>query len=113
MEQISSTNKTHPILLDLPMPIRTPRLLLRPLAAGDGAEMNRAIVESFADLTQWMPWAEKMPSVAESETFSRQSHAKWLLREDVTLPIFDVTGKRQIGATGLHRMNWSIPFFEI
>ena len=102
-----------PILIEMPMPIRTPRLLLRNTLPGDGPEINRAIRDSFNELTKWMLWAKEIPTVEESEIFARQSHAKWHLREDITLPIFDSAGKIQMGATGLHRMNWSIPSFEI
>ncbi len=110
---MASEIKKNPVLLDLPMPIRTSRLLIRHPFAGDGPEVNRAIKDSFNDLTQWMPWAETMPTIQDSETFVRQSYGKWLLREDLTLPIFDLSGKTQLGATGLHRMNWDIPSFEI
>jgi RimJ/RimL family protein N-acetyltransferase len=103
----------NPILLEMPVPIRTPRLLIRHTMPGDGPEINRAIRDSFDDLTKWMPWAEKIPTLEESEAFARQSYAKWHLREDFTLPIFDHSGKTQLGATGLHRMNWPVPFFEI
>jgi ribosomal-protein-alanine N-acetyltransferase len=102
-----------PIFLEMPVPIRTPRLLIRHTKPGDGPEINRAIRDSFNDLTKWMPWAEKMPTPEDSEMFARQSYAKWHLREDFTLPIFDCSGKTQFGGTGLHRMNWSIPCFEI
>lgn len=113
MDHPISEKKINPILFDLPVPIKTSRLLIRHSLPGDGPEVNRAIRDSFNELTQWMPWAETMPSVEVSETFARQSFAKWQLREDLTLPIFDWTGKTQLGATGLHRMNWNIPFFEI
>lgn len=102
-----------PILLDLPVPIRTPRLLIRHTLPGDGPEFNRAIDESFADLTQWMLWAQQKQSLQESETFARRSYAKWISREDMTLPIFDSNGKTQIGCTGLHSVNWACPSFEI
>ena len=36
----------NPILIDLPMPITTPRLLIRPPRLGDGIVVNAAIIES-------------------------------------------------------------------
>ncbi len=101
------------ILIDLPTPIRTPRLLIRHYIPGDGSETNQAVRDSFSELTQWMPWADVMPSPQDSEAFVRECHANWFLREDFTLPIFDSSGKRQLGSTGLHRINWSVPCFEI
>lgn len=95
------------------MPIRTPRLLIRNFLPGDGPEVNQAILESFTELTEWMPWAKERPTVDESEAICRESYSKWILRTDLTLAIFDPSGKRQLGETGLHRMNWEIPSFEI
>lgn len=43
-----------PILLDLPMTITTPRLLLRPPHVGDGIEANAAILESLDLLAEFM-----------------------------------------------------------
>jgi RimJ/RimL family protein N-acetyltransferase len=99
------------ILLDLPMPIRTPRLLLRHYIPGDGPELDRAVQESFNELTHWMPWAETLQTGEESETFVRTSFANWQLREDLTLGIYEPTGKVLLGCTGLHRIDWSVPPF--
>ncbi len=41
-----------PILIDLPMPILTPRLLIRPPRVDDGIELNEAVIESFETLRQ-------------------------------------------------------------
>lgn len=103
----------NPILLDIPMPITTSRLLLRPPQAGDGVEMNAAIKESFNELKIWMPWARELPSVESSEERARRAHADWLLREDIQILIFDKSSKKIIGSTGLHRIKWEIPAFEI
>jgi RimJ/RimL family protein N-acetyltransferase len=104
---------TQPILLNLPIPIRTPRLLMRYLLPGEGAELNAAIRESYKELRKWMPWAEKLPTLDESETFVRQAQAQWILRQDFTLPIFDRSGKNHLGMTSLCRMNWAVPCFEM
>jgi RimJ/RimL family protein N-acetyltransferase len=103
----------NPILLNLPIPIKTPRLLLRPPQAGDGVIVNAAILESYEQLHPWMPWADHKPTVEETETFMRQFQAKWILREELVLLIFDHTGTKFLGSTGFHCKNWNIPSFEI
>jgi RimJ/RimL family protein N-acetyltransferase len=60
-----------------------------------------------------MPWADHKPTVEETETVVRTAQARWILREDLMLLIFDAEGKELLGSTGLHRMNWAIPKFEI
>lgn len=108
--------KTHPILIDFPMPITTPRLILRPPQIGDGLIVNEAICESFKLLNQFMPWAKQKPAIEETEIFVRQAAANWILKknEDPYLPlfIFDKATQRFIGATGYHNYDWEIPMIE-
>ena len=103
----------NPILFDIPLPIYTPRLLLRPPQPGDGPELNRAIIESFDALSVWMPWAKTPPSIEDSEENVRRAYAKWILREDLRISIFDKTTGKLAGSSGLHRINWDLPSFEI
>ena len=70
-----------PILLDLPMPIITPRLLIRPPQLGDGAAVNAAILESYDMLRQFMDWAKTKPSVEETEEHIRLAAANWILKK--------------------------------
>lgn len=58
----------NPILLEVPVPIKTDRLLLRPVQAGDGLIVSRAVEESFEQFRQWMPWAKTKQTVQDSET---------------------------------------------
>jgi RimJ/RimL family protein N-acetyltransferase len=101
-----------PLLLDIPVPITTPRLVLRPPRAGDGVIVNEAIIESFDQLSHWLPWADHKPTVQETEIMMRTMEARWILRQDLPLLIFDTKGLL-LGSTGLHRINWSLPSFEI
>jgi len=64
-----------------------------------------------------MPWAVTLPSVDESEAHCRRAHAKFLLREDLAMFVFarnadDAEGEL-VGATGLHRIDWTLRSFEI
>ncbi len=102
-----------PILIDLPMPIQTPRLTIRPLQAGDGKIVNEAEVESLPELKPWMPWAQTPPSIEKSEEEIRKSMAKWIMREDLRLSLYDRVSGAFVGGSGLHRMNWDIPSFEV
>ena len=103
----------NPLLIDLPVPIKTPHLLIRPAQTGDGKLINKAVLESFNELSAWLPWADHKPTLEESETFVREAQTKWNSRTDLCLYIFDSSGKELLGATGLHRMDWSVPRFEI
>lgn len=103
----------NPILLDFPHEFETERLLIRCPLPGDGAMVNEAIVESHQELRAWMPFAVNLPSVEESEENVRRAHAKFLLREDLRLHMFQKSSGRFVGSTGLHRINWDVGRFEI
>jgi len=103
----------NPILLEIPMPIQTPRLLLRHPQSGDGKAMNQAVVESLEHLRPWMPWAQKAPTPEESEESVRRAWAKWILREDLRIHCYERATGELIGGSGLHRIDWQMPKFEI
>ena len=104
---------TIPILIDIPMPITTDRLILRPPQSGDGAELNAAILESWEELHDWVPFAKVKPKLEESEENVRRAQARFLLREDLRISIYDKETGEFAGSTGLHRIKWEIPSFEI
>lgn len=107
----------QPILLDLPMPIITPRLVIRPPQVGDGAVLNEAIVESFATLSQWMDEVQEKPTLEASEAQVRMAAANWLLKKKeppwLQLLIFNQSNQQLIGATTFHHMVWEVPCIEI
>lgn len=105
--------KQHPTLIDFPSEFTTARLLLRAPRAGDGAAVNAAIRESYAELRPWMPWARTLPTAEETETYMREKAAHFALRTDLVFQLFLRSSGEFIGATGLHRMDWSVPRFEI
>ena len=74
------------ILRDFPEELETERLTIRAPRPGDGAEMSRALHESWAELQEWMPWAQgSPPAEADSEARLREGRARFLTREDLWL----------------------------
>lgn len=102
-----------PVLLDLPDAITTDRLVLRSPVAGDGPAVNAAILETWEVLHGTMPWARERPTVDDTEQHMRQARASYLLRTDLTMLIVRRDGDIVLGSTGLHRMDWAVPRFEI
>jgi RimJ/RimL family protein N-acetyltransferase len=90
------------------MPIRTPRLLLRPKQPGDGALTAAAVAETWEDLHQWMRWAENADDfTAESmEIRTRQMMASFLLRNVIELIGIEVTTAQPVVWCGLHDIDW-------
>ena len=117
-----ATDPLDPLLIDVPQRIETPRLILRCPGPGDGAALNEAECETLVELLPWMPWAQSARTPADSEIYCRRSRAKFLLREDLPMLIFErqrVAGGAGdaegllLGSTGLHRMDWQVRRFEI
>ena len=102
-----------PLLIDIPEELETERLIVRVARPGDGPAMNAAIAESMAELQPWMPWAKTLPTVDESEAHSRKAHAKFHAREDLTYRGWSKESGEFLVGSGLHRINWAVPKFEI
>lgn len=106
-----------PLLIDVPERIDTPRLVLRCPRAGDGAALNAAVCVSIDELRPWMPWAQAAQSPEESEAIVRRMAGQFALRQDLPFSMFercagDAEGLH-VGGTGLHRIDWGVPRFEI
>jgi RimJ/RimL family protein N-acetyltransferase len=108
-----TNENTDPVLLDIPMPIRTPRLLLRPPQAGDGAMMHEAKKETRDILSRWMLWAKEDADENECEAIVRKAHASFILRTDMMIFGFEKVSGEFLLSCGLHRLDWNIRRFEI
>lgn len=103
----------NPILLDFPDSMETERLTIRSPLPGDGAELQAAVAESLDDLAPWMPWADHLPTAEEEEALVRRAHARFLTREDLWFLLFLRGTHTLVGGSGLHRIDWQVPRFEI
>jgi RimJ/RimL family protein N-acetyltransferase len=102
-----------PKLLEIPKSIETARLTLRAPRPGDGPAVNEAIRESAAELQPWMPWAEPLPTVEQTESHTRASMAKFLTREDLHYRFYLKGSETFVGSASLVRIVWDVPKFEI
>jgi RimJ/RimL family protein N-acetyltransferase len=106
-------NSTTPILRDFPSEFTTDRLLIRMPLPGDGAEVHEAIMQSLPELKPWMIFAQRDQTLEDVEANIRESHAEFLQRKDLRLLVFLKETGEFIASSGLHRIDWSIPKFEI
>ena len=102
-----------PILRDFPDAFETARLSIRSPRAGDGPEIHAAVLESLAELRPWMPWAKEPPTLESQEEVVRRAHAEFMARNDLMLLLFLKGSDTLVGGSGLHRIDWSVPRFEI
>lgn len=103
----------NPILRDFPNHIETERLLIRTPLPGDGKPLRQAVLDSQEELKQWLPWAVEVLDEANYEALIRKGHLRFLAREDLWLMLLLKETGVIIGGSGLHRVNWDVPRFEI
>lgn len=103
----------HPILQDFPHEFYTESLLIRLPLPGDGRALYQAIQTSRLDLKKWLPFAQGEQTFEETEINVRKAHSEFLKRTDLRLHIFHRETGQFIGSTGLHRIDWEVPKFEI
>lgn len=105
--------KNKPEKIPYPVTLATKRLRICSAKPGDGPALNRAIKESFPELSRWLPWATRIPSVEETENYARDTTAKFIQRQDYCFRIH-LSGKRApIGCVGLHPRDPAVPSYEI
>lgn len=105
--------KSKPILFDFPYSFDTERLTVRGPLPGDGLLIRQAVVESQEALVPWMPWAVDIMSEVDYEARARDGQLKFLAREDLWMMMLLKGTDTIVGGTGLHRMDWTVPRFEI
>ena len=102
-----------PILRDFPDAFETERLRIRSPLPGDGAEVYAAVAESLEELKPWLPWARGELTVEVEEENMRRARAAFLERSDLMLLLFLRGTGTLVGGSGLHRIDWEVPKFEI
>jgi RimJ/RimL family protein N-acetyltransferase len=104
-------NKKHIKKVDFP--IETKRLLIRPVSLSDASLVHKAILETYNDLKRWLSWIKKKPTLNEIKKNLKKARSDYKKLKDIRLNIFDKETKDFIGVSGLHRIDWSVPKFEI
>jgi RimJ/RimL family protein N-acetyltransferase len=99
--------------IEIPEEMDGPRILLRPLRPEDAPAVWDALEESRRHLAPWLPWVHALRSVDDECAAIIEMRARWTLRTDLGVGIFDRTTGRYLGGSGLHRINWDLRMFEI
>jgi RimJ/RimL family protein N-acetyltransferase len=98
-----------PVSIDIPMPIRTSRLLIRPRKAGDGEFARAAAIETWGELQKWMAWAENLDQFTSErlEARNRQAMANFLHRKPLELIGVEIATGEPVIWCGLHDIDWT------
>jgi len=100
-------------LIELPMPIITPRLKIVPAHPDHAQKILDAKIESVDILHPWMVWIKDGPGTLEEQRIMlAMAYHKFLTREDLMMLAFTHDGAFVV-ATGLHQGNWDDGVMEI
>ncbi len=107
-----------PPFIDFPLPILTPRLILRPptLSTADINGYVEAIIESIKEIRPWLPWAKSIPTKFHTEEYIKACNINWKTKENnnIGLPfwLIDKTDGKFLGNIVIWNISWEIPKFE-
>lgn len=96
-----------------PEQFESERLLIRAPKLEDAEVVWQAIFDSYDALHKWVPFARTLPTIEETTENIRQAVADFITRKDLRLHLYLKESGEFIGSSGLHRIDWSIPKFEI
>jgi RimJ/RimL family protein N-acetyltransferase len=102
----------NPVLTDVPMPIRTPRLVLVPPLPEYTTQFYESKTRSIPHLNPWMIFADRIGTHDDEKEFLTKKYAEFILRETLMMLVFTHDDKF-VGATGLHNIDWRIPRADI
>lgn len=101
-------------MAEFPMPINTPRLLIRPVMPGDGVDRYEAVQETLESFLPWMGWwAEENATPELAEKDCREAFANFVLRKKCHLHGYDRETGRLIMYIGYGNFNFDNRSFMI
>ena len=102
-----------PTAIGLPERLLGRRVVVRPYEISDAKAVKEAVEESRESLRPWMPWWDTHKTFEESVDFCVRSKARWLLRENMNVGIWERDGGRYLGGSGYHDPDWKARKFEL
>lgn len=106
-------NTHKPIFTPFFEELQGTRILLRGYHENDAPAFFDAVVESRDRLRLWDDWPDTCETFEIARAWLREDMARWLLREQFQVGIWDLESKQFCGNIMLRPHNWAIPFFEI
>lgn len=106
------------IINPFPVPITTPRLLLRPptLSYQDAYDYFIAVTESKAELSLWLSWPKYLLSINHAVKYIQDCHVNWIANNnnDIGLVLFITSqeSRKFLGSITIWNIVWEIPKFE-
>ena len=107
------TTEKYRTLIPLFQELSGERVLVRPYQESDAHSLFEAIAESREHLRPWEPFADAHQTVEESRDLIIRWIAQWMLREYLSVGLWDCATHRYVGSSSLRPESWEAGSFEI
>ncbi len=97
----------------VPKTMETERLRLQAMNPKDAAAVYAGVQESMTALSRWMPWARPDETVDDTRIHLREANAHFTRLEEFSFTLWRKADDEFLGCCGIHRIDWSVPRFEI
>ncbi len=97
----------------VPERLETERLTIRRPRVEDVDAIYTSVRESLSELSPWMAWATPVYSREGCEENTRDAVAQFITCQNLRYHFHDKETGEHIGNSGLHRIDWKVPKFEI
>lgn len=97
----------------VPYALKTARLTLRCPDPSDDEALYEAVQASRNELAEFIPWATESYSLEQAREYSQKARERFESDEDYSFRAFLNESGECVGGCGLHRIDWSVPRFEI
>jgi ribosomal-protein-serine acetyltransferase len=82
--------------------LETERLVIRPIDPNVAEAVNAAILASYRELNEWLPWADHIPDIAETRAHLTVAQEQYHAGTDCGLGIWLKQNGAFVGSSGLH-----------
>ncbi len=107
------TLERYRTLIPLFKELRGERVLVRPYQEQDAQSLFEAVAESRDHLRPWEPFADSHQTVEESRDLIIRWMAQWMLRELLSVGLWESATHRYVGSSSLRPHSWESGYFEI
>ncbi len=93
--------------------IDTDRLTLRAVRMQHAQVINAAVNESFTELHEWMDWARKPNTMADTNAFCTEAERRFQAEETPSYGMWRTADDTFVGVIGCAALDWKVPALEI
>jgi ribosomal-protein-serine acetyltransferase len=96
---------TYQTLLPAFDALQSERLMVRPYQESDAQALFEAVDESREHLLAWIGFANRHQTVKQSQEWINRQRARWILREEFSTGLWELSTERYLGDCRLYPRN--------